>query len=289
MFKLILILYFLLNNYFLESFLFGSLQQNVPDPDESIDTLELIKNKGYPSEQHDVITNDGYILTIHRIPRQNSTKVILLQHGLLDSSSTWVINYPNQSLGFILHDNDYDVWLGNMRGNRYCNRHILFNETQDEFWDFSFSDMAKYDLTAMIDYILNETNQTQLYYVGHSQGSLIKFINSNPLYLKKIKLFTALGPVAKVANMKSPLYKKLALLGGNTNQDVWFKLIGKKSFASSKFDFLINNLCNSNFTDCSRIHPNLNHSRMNVYFTHFPSGTSTKNIVHYLQMIKSKY
>jgi len=37
---------------------------------------------------------------------------VLLQHGLIDSSATWVMNMPDQSLGFVLADLGYDVWLG---------------------------------------------------------------------------------------------------------------------------------------------------------------------------------
>ena len=43
---------------------------------------------------------------------------VLLLHGVLDSSAAWVLNRPEQSLGFILADADYDVWLGGCRQSR---------------------------------------------------------------------------------------------------------------------------------------------------------------------------
>ena len=86
------------------------------DPDEFLDTIGLAKSKGYPAEAHDVVTQDGYILTVHRLPNPNKP-VVFLQHGLLDASSSFVINFQNQSLGFVLWDAGYDVWMGNARGS----------------------------------------------------------------------------------------------------------------------------------------------------------------------------
>lgn len=92
-----------------------------------------------------ITTNDGYILTIHRIPhgkdnnsnsQESAKKVFFLQHGLLCSSADWVVNPPNGSLGFMLADAGFDVWLGNSRGNTYSKKHKIYPTDSDEFWRF---------------------------------------------------------------------------------------------------------------------------------------------------------
>ena len=105
---------------------------------------QIIRYHGYPVEEYDVVTDDGYIINIQRIPHgrngslseAGSKQVIFLQHGLLSASSCWVLNLANESFGFILADNGFDVWLGNVRGNTYGLRHVKYPVDSDEFWDF---------------------------------------------------------------------------------------------------------------------------------------------------------
>ena len=65
---------------------------------------EIITAHGYPVEVHYVLTQDGYLLEMHRIPggrgQQGHTpgRPVLALHGVQDSSAAWVIN-PKQSLG----------------------------------------------------------------------------------------------------------------------------------------------------------------------------------------------
>ena len=70
----------------------------------------MIAKEGYPIETHIVVTEDCYILQMHRIPYgKNSPQVqgeearpaVYLQHGLLSSSADWVMGAPEHSLGKI--------------------------------------------------------------------------------------------------------------------------------------------------------------------------------------------
>lgn len=99
---------------------------------------------------------------------------------------------------YLLSDNGYDVWLANTRGNDYGLHHKTFNLTSKEFWNFSFHEIGLYDLSAMIDYVLDKTNNTQVYYVGHSQGTTVLFVllSLRPDYNQKIIQAHLFSPAA---------------------------------------------------------------------------------------------
>ncbi|KAF2896922.1 hypothetical protein ILUMI_09252 [Ignelater luminosus] len=190
-------------------------------PDFGLNAKQLIENYRYPFENHTVTTEDGYILELHRIPHgkgevncHNITgPPVLIVPGTHSTSADWV-NMGKNSLGFILADRGYDVWLANYRGTTWSRKHIRLDPDvhKKEFWDYSFQDIGSYDLPAFIDYILRVTKHERLFYIGHSQGTLSFFIltSDKPEYNAKIRLMVALGPVAYFNNARSLIIRFLA-------------------------------------------------------------------------------
>lgn len=117
-------------------------------------------------------------------------------------------------LGYILADNNYDVWLINARGNRYCYKHKTLNPRKQamEFWDFSWHEIATIDLPTIIDYVLNLTGQKKVFYIGHSQGNTVSYVlcSEKPEYNDKIRAVINLAPSAFLSNMKVPIIPQLA-------------------------------------------------------------------------------
>lgn len=70
--------------------------------------IGLVEQYGYPAEEHNVTTEDGYNLKIHRIPgspllnNKKNKKVVFLQHGIFASSDSWVLFGPGKDLGMCL-------------------------------------------------------------------------------------------------------------------------------------------------------------------------------------------
>jgi lysosomal acid lipase/cholesteryl ester hydrolase len=97
----------------------------------SPDFIDLCKIHDYTPEEHVVLTKDGYLLVLHRLPSKRGEQssrpgtstgkpVVYLHHGLLMNSEIWVcLTEAERALPFVLAEQGYDVWLGN---NRYVHR-----------------------------------------------------------------------------------------------------------------------------------------------------------------------
>ena len=80
---------------------------------------------------------------------------VLLQHGMTQSSDMMILNRVDKAPAFVLAEAGYDVWLGNLRGNKYCQKHDSIDPKTDpaKFYDFDQSHHSRFDLVSMIDYV----------------------------------------------------------------------------------------------------------------------------------------
>lgn len=293
------------------------LKSSSTDPEVNMGPVEIIKRWNYPAEEYTVMTGDGYLLSVQRIPgprwssndaftsadaknadaNENSKPVLFLMHGILASATNWIANLPNQSLAFMAADAGFDVWLGNARGNTYSKRHTQFDPKGRNFWKFSWDEIAKYDIPAMVNYALWKSQKKQLYYAGHSQGSLVMFAKASEdlEFGKKIKKFFAMGPVTTVGNVigAARLFGKIH---GIISAGSWITGLGEFLPKNNFIDSIAKTFCKSPLKAiCSNIlfllsgqdTVHLNQTRLPVYLTHTPAGTSAQNVVHFGQMIQT--
>lgn len=172
-------------------------------------------------QEYKVTTEDGYILTLHRLidPKdteldRQSKKPVLLQHGLLSSSGSY-LSLGRNSLAYHIQQAGYDVWMGNNRSwfeaqHAYYEGNLMHNE---EYWDWDVRELAYYDLPCIIDNILaHKPNHSKLALVGHSQGCTQTYLmlkNSNlKEHHKKVEMFFQLAP----AIFPGPLFHQRAFI-----------------------------------------------------------------------------
>ncbi|KNA16243.1 hypothetical protein SOVF_090980 [Spinacia oleracea] len=132
---------------------------------------DVITEFGYPYEAIHVVTEDGYILLLERIPRRDSRKAVYLQHGVLDSSMGWVSNGVVGSPAFAAFDQGYDVFLGNFRG-LVSREHVDRNISSREYWRYSINEHGTKDIPAMLEKIHEvKTSELKLRYPDYDEDN----------------------------------------------------------------------------------------------------------------------
>ncbi|MFS7930864.1 putative triacylglycerol lipase [Helianthus anomalus] len=280
----------------------------------------LIETQGYTCEEHKVTTEDGYILSMQHIPKaHDGTKAdkppVLLQHGLLMvDGGTWVLNAPDESLGFILADNGFDVWIVNTRGTNYSRGHTSLSPSDPAYWEWSWDELATYDLPASIQFVRDQTGQN-VHYVGHSLGTLIAFSAfSKDQTLNMLRSAVLLSPIAYLGQVSS----SLARVGADFFLGESLYWLGLHEFAprGEAVAGLLSVICKNPGVDCSdlmnsftgiklqhltkifvtlkininicfvvNVGPNccMNSSMTGKFLEHEPHSTSTKNMIHLAQ------
>lgn len=176
------------------------------------EVTNLINGAGYQGNSYRVKTEDGYILTVHRVrpkKRENFKGTAFLMHGLFRNSADFLAVGPSFALPYLLADHGFDVFLGNSRGSKYCKEHEKFSYRSSEFWNFSWHEIGYYDLPAMIEFSLNKTDSSKLFYAGHSQGctTILALLSSKPSYNNLISQMHLMAPSVFMGHSTSPAFR----------------------------------------------------------------------------------
>ncbi|CAH0597069.1 unnamed protein product [Chrysodeixis includens] len=288
------------------------VKQSLGYPKDSLlNFTELTGRYGYSSEEHTVVTEDAYILSMFRIAKAKNchkrkrSPPVLMMHGLLLSSHTWIDSGPNAGLAYLLADACYDVWLGNTRGNYYGRRHMTLNpDTDKKFWDFYIEEIGKYDVPAMIDYILDNTGFDKLNYVGFSQGCGTFFVmcSERPEYCDKVQLMTALAPASRQYHTQSKIFRAVTQLCERFENSFSLyglsEVFGAGSVTQEFFAFfcqlsdITESICETLMNVFDHVHSShpgsITNDTTRVLVGHFPAGTSLHNMARYGQSMKTK-
>jgi lysosomal acid lipase/cholesteryl ester hydrolase len=186
----------------------------------------------------------------------------------------------------------------------YSRNHTSLDPELEPFWQFSWDQMGRYDLPAMLDLALGISGAEQLTYVGHSMGTTAFWVMMNwrPWMNSKIGLMVGLAPVAAVPNMYSPL-RHIAPIARQVERVL--SLTGQYEFGArdSLFSDLGETLChgvtradsrdesacavpeNIIFSIAGFDAPQMNFTLLPVILGHTPAGTSSRTMLHFAQVI----
>ncbi|XP_063921264.1 gastric triacylglycerol lipase-like [Zophobas morio] len=259
---------------------------------------EMVKRRGYDIVTHTVVTHDGYILNLFEIfnaTQENKNFTVFIQHGILVNSGVWVNGGP-RSLAFYFADLGYRVWLGNVRGTLYSNKHVNLTINDPKFWDFNLDTLAAVDIRTMLTFIAKTTRQ-KIHYIGHSMGTTVGLMflaSSGQEGAKLLQSVSLMSPVVYINNLKKLEPSIIpAYLTGKI-----FNLFHVNGFLYHE------NAVHRIFTSICKLIPHVcyqllitvgfgktthfSSDDLLLYFNNWPGGISFYQIQHYVQIMNSK-
>ncbi|XP_057494611.1 triacylglycerol lipase 1 [Actinidia eriantha] len=257
---------------------------------------DVIERYNHPCSEHKVQTKDGYVLGLHRVSsrsgilRKKNGPPVLLLHGLFMAGDAWFLDSMDQSLGYILADHGFDVWAGSVRGTFWSHGHTCLSEKDKDFWNWSWEELALYDLTAMLHYV-HVVSHSKVFVVGHSQGTIMSLAAfTEPDIVKMVQGAALLCPITYLEHVSAPLV--LRLVSMHLDQLVLALGIHQLNFRSDIGVQLLDSICDGH-VDCNDLLASItgtnccmNISRVDFYLEYEPHPSSSKNLNHLFQMIR---
>lgn len=138
---------------------------------------------GYDWEPVEVVTDDGYTLTLMHVTQKSGwfsgkpdpkLAPILVQPPMGSSPHSWLEVALGASAEtpviLKLRDAGHDLWLTYSRGTDYSNKHKEYAYDSKQFWDFSWEDMGVGDIKAALSYV-NANTEKKVVLLGYSMGT----------------------------------------------------------------------------------------------------------------------
>lgn len=143
-------------------------------------------------EVHFARTRDGWNLALHRhippIPNPELAPVIVV-HGI--ATNKFVIDLDKRhSLPYYLKLRGFEVFAVSLRGAG-----VSYHENRG-YQDFTFDDLVKYDVEAILHKVLSLTGKKRASWIGHSMGAMILYSYlgiSSKADKEKVAAFASLG------------------------------------------------------------------------------------------------
>ncbi|XP_026806196.1 gastric triacylglycerol lipase-like [Rhopalosiphum maidis] len=289
------------NIYFWVTILYSSTQYFV----SSKETWEKIKASGYPLKMYEYQTEDHFMLGMERIPYSkygNKTigKPVILLSGMFATSIVYVSH--NKSLGYLLSDAGFDVWLFNYRVTGMSKkikdpRTGIVPKLSSLNWDYSFHELAIYDLPAAIDLVISVTGYSKVDVGGVSLGGTIPLItlSEKPEYNKKVRNMILMAPASRMGSSYkgAPYYFVRTAIRQFLKTDFKFRYI---SLNNDPDNIAVGQLCRikmfgficiQSMNIIQGMYNPLHVEPVIDVFTTYPQPTSLKTVKHYFQLLLS--